>query len=715
MRLTCAAAVVLAILCATDGRAAPPDKADLGSASFLATPEHPMGWRGDGNGRFLAADPPIAWGRLSVAIKELSAQAKKPKAGDKGKPIPDGVIREWLTLGPVPIPEGKAAKDDFGTDEARLAPGEGDKLGDLAWKATTTDTFWLHFWPMYNNKVPKDGKGFVAYAHTWIHSAEGKPVFMNVMPSGAIRGWLNGKDIVSKADGGLQGCLRVSLPLAEGWNHLLLRVAPLLATDWSRGVVQWHVNVAFLGTDTGDYESKNILWTTPMPDSGPGVGSPCLVGDKLFMQAEAAALVCVAAGDGKVLWARSSTFADAATPEERKNNPEVFAEVDPLAAKVKEALKAYCDAPDKFAADAKVRGERIKNEQKINKLMEKVDASKYAPQSGSEAGEAAMTPVSDGENVYVVYGSGVVACFDLAGNRKWTTVVGVKSAEHGYCASPCLVDGTLIVKSSACLGAVSLNAKTGAVAMPIPLWKSNRLSMYSTPVLATVGKEKLVVQSFGAVTNVRDGKVLARKPASYNSGSDFISPTVEGKTVCSFVQAQDRWDSGSICFIFQTLPDAMSDPLVMKDAKECTYNIKAFPCWFSYDHCASPLLYQGLAYLLNVNGVLTVIDAAKGEVVYQKLLDLSPYLTHGGVVRGGCSSSPTLGGKRIYIWDNQGSTVVIEPGRQFKQVARNRIERLWFRYGPERNECTISNPVFSGNKLFYRAEVNLYCIAEPGK
>ena len=110
-----------------------------------------------------------------------------------------------------------------------------------------------------------------------------------------------------------------------------------------------------------------------------------------------------------------------------------------------------------------------------------------------------------------------------------------------------------------------------------------------------------------------------------------------------------------------------------------------------------------------------MIDATKGELVYQKLLDLSPFMKHHGIIRAGCSSSPTLGGKYIYIWDNQGSTIVIEPGRQFKQVAKNRIEQLYFRYGPERNESTISNPIFSGNRIFYRGEVNLYCIGPKDK
>ncbi len=674
--------------------------APLGSPDFQPTPEHPFGWRGDGNGRFPAAEPPLAWGRISASIKELSTQAKKPKPDDKGKPMPDGEIRDWFILGPVPIPAGKVSKDDFGPDEAKLGDDESEKSGDLEWKPITLDTSWLNFWPLYN-KITKDGKGFVAYAHTWIHSAEGKPVFMNVMLSGTGKVWLNGKALGTYNANGS----RIKLPLEKGWNRLLLRVATIQETNWSQGVVQWHFNAAFFGTDQDTFESKNILWSTRTLDNGPGVGSPILVSGKLFIPNEAGVLTCIDAKDGKVLWAKSSSYADAATAEERTKNAEVFTEVDALMAKVNESLKAYCEAPEKFAVDPKLKA-GLGGYGKIQVLLQKMDHEKYPGQSTGEAGESAPTPVTDGQNVYVLFGSGTLACFDLNGNRKWTSVVGLRSSEHGYHASPCLIDGKIVIKGQNTNGVVVLDCKNGEV-----LWKSKTPSPCATPLPLIVGGEKVVEQSFAILTRVSDGKILSQAfmPPYFNI-ANYLSPTIEDRTVCSYVLAKK---AGEVRFVFQTLPDTLSDPVVMKDTKEVEYDVKDFPCWFSYDHCASPLLYQGLAYVLSVDGVLTVLDAAKGEVVYQKLLDLSPIMYHNGpVVRAGCAASPALAGKYIYIWDDQGAAVVIEPGRTFKQVARNRIEQLYFRYGPERNECMISNPVFSGNKLYLRGEVNLYCIGE---
>ncbi len=64
------------------------------------------GWRGDGSGHYPDANPPLDWGRIATCVTELSAQAHKPKDGTaptSKSAMPDGVIRRWLVLGPLPI------------------------------------------------------------------------------------------------------------------------------------------------------------------------------------------------------------------------------------------------------------------------------------------------------------------------------------------------------------------------------------------------------------------------------------------------------------------------------------------------------------------------------------------------------------------------------------------------------------------------------------
>ena len=713
-RLSVALTTVLASSCAVQAAEPPP----LGDPRFQPSIESPVGWRGDGNGRFPAAEPPLVWSREAKAIKELRAQARKPREGETGKPIPDGVVREWLVLGPVDIPAEKRPADDFGTNEDQYAPDENAKSGELVWKSATTDTSYVDFRALFNKTLEKPDKTpwnpdeetrLVGYAHTWMYSPSGKPVFMNFFNSGTARVWLNGKAINSFG----VPANRAKLPLVQGWNRLLMRVTARTTPTRQMG---WHFNAVFLGTDPADYEGKNIVWATPMPDNGAGISSPIIVGDKIFVTGEMCDLICIRKSDGKALWARSTTYADVATEEEKKAHADVFAEIAPLQAKVTEILNAYCAAPERTGPAPTTTGE---SERKIDRLMKKVDRARYQGSSDCDVGESVATPASDGEHVYALFGSGVVACYDLNGNRKWATTVPIKTAEHGCAASPCLVDGKLVITTSLTFGAIALDCKTGATLWTLPAFTTGvRPYLMCSPIRATLNAEKLLVLSWGTVARASDGKVLAQVCRPWHPHVPEIeSPAWEGKTIVSPGFLKD-----TVSIAFQTLPNSAAEPFKMQDVKQRVYDTNAFPTWWNHDRIASPLLYEGLAYLVNTDGVLTVMDAAKGEIVYQKLLDLGPLAApygSGSPLLGGCASSPTLGGKHIFLWDNQGTAIVIEPGRTFRQVARNRIEQLWYRgdarNGPVRQEATNSCPVFENKRLYYRGEVNLYCIGATDK
>ena len=62
--------------------------------------------------------------------------------------------------------------------------------------------------------------------------------------------------------------------------------------------------------------------------------------------------------------------------------------------------------------------------------------------------------------------------------------------------------------------------------------------------------------------------------------------------------------------------------------------------------------------------------------------------------------SITLAGGLLFISSDAGVTLVLEPGREYKEVAKNTLE-------PFR-----STPVFQGKRLYIRAKEHLYCIGE---
>jgi len=670
------------------------------------------GWRGDGSGRYPAANPPVSWGRVAKDVTELSAQARKP-ADDalpgKADAIADGIIRRWLVLGPVPLVEGTSAADPVPGTPA-LAPDDGVKSGDLAWKTVTLDTDCLDLCQALN--VPSDKKGVAAYALAYIHSPSGKPVSYNLMTQGqgACKVWLNGTQVYFSGKGvdiG-PGC-RLVLPLQKGWNRLLILNARTLNTRRS-----WWIRGALFGDRGSEYDTHGIVWMTPTPS--PGASAPVIAGDRLFFTAENGNLVCANKADGKLLWARTLTYYDFATAEERQANPEIFAELDPLAEKIKQADRSDTVSP--WVPPALEKDRRGSLEGPLIRKMAAVSKSKYGNPAtwGCEAGYTACNPVTDGERVYALFGTGIVACYDREGNCVWRRLLKHAIVEHGYTTSPLLVDGKLVI----CFEEFTvLDAKTGAVLVETPNSARERnwlTHFHGTGCVLPAGQEKVIYYLNGEVRRLSDGASLTLDPQT----ADNLKPQ-NFASIRANRMAATLSENGIAYKIVSNLGDVVAfkpmpkpgDGVTLEVQRQIPFNTDKFPYYYEPFYCASPLLHEGLLYCVNDFGVLTVLDVVKSEVVYQRLLDIDIYMPYNGegYLKGGASASPTLAGKYIYIFGNQGACLVMEPGRTFKPVARNRVERLVAPdYASRHQEATISAPVFEGERLYYRSEGALYCI-----
>ena len=68
---------------------------------------------------------------------------------------------------------------------------------------------------------------------------------------------------------------------------------------------------------TEGYTTKGIVWMAPLPNNG--VGSPIVVGDRIFLTAEVYDLVCLDKKTGRILWIRSAPEFEGLSEEERKS------------------------------------------------------------------------------------------------------------------------------------------------------------------------------------------------------------------------------------------------------------------------------------------------------------------------------------------------------------------------------------------------------------
>lgn len=643
------------------------------NAAQAAQPEI-VGWRGDGTGCYPKATPPLEWARTSKSMKDLSGQAQKPK-GDApgGVSIADGVMRDWLILGPVPVPEGAKMGADFIPNEGQMQPDENEKNGELTWKAIKAETSCLDF-----NAILGRHPKMAAYAHTYIYSKAAHQILMTGSYHTGLRIWLNGKEVgVAEKNWSAHTLLN----LTTGWNRLLIKSTGDAVPDGGT-VTHWYFRPQLFGRAPYEYENKNVAWTCAMP--GTSNASPIVVGDKIFSTAETYDLACINKADGKILWVRSANYFDTLTDDEVKANP-AFQEALPSAERIRAINLAYSSATP---PNGNVVGEKHALEKKLHDVLLKVDAKKYRLLDGQDVGYAGITPVSDGKFVYVWYATGITACYDLDGNRKWIHLDNDHEIrEHGLATTPILVGSRLIVHMNETLG---LDAATGAVA-----WRLPREFFQASLIALPIANEGCYLVPNGSVRRASDGKALFER-----KGEGAINTPVVKDGVIYL---------GTETF---KVPAAATDPMKLEPYKP---GVKIpsgqFPQYYFESTTSSPLVYEGLLYTVNIDAVLSVVDITAGQVAYQKLLDVSVDNHANMKAARGLGSCPTLAGKYIYIFGNQGTAVILEPGKTFKQVGKNRLENCiggdeWWAH----QESSISSPVFDGDRLYYRAEANLYCI-----
>ncbi|MCD6360954.1 MAG: PQQ-like beta-propeller repeat protein, partial [Armatimonadetes bacterium] len=275
-------------------------------------------------------------------------------------------------------------------------------------------------------------------------------------------------------------------------------------------------------------------------------------------------------------------------------------------------------------------------------------------------GYTSATPVSDGEHVWAIFGNGIACCYDLDGNRIWARPIEKPRRGYGHSASPILAGGYLIVHV---LSMRALDPMTGE-----QVWEAALPVYWGTPVATEIEDTPVIISPRGDVVNATDGAVLARGIGNCN----YCAPIVEDGVVY-FADDRTPWRAVK-------LPDTL-DPFQPEELW------RARPKKDRY--YASPVIYQGIIYGVTRNQVFSALDAATGEILYEQNMLMG---------KGQCYPSVTLAGDKLLVGCDNGVTVVVEPGRTYREIARNTLE-------PFR-----SSPVFAGDRMFVRGLDNMYCI-----
>ena len=394
---------------------------------------------------------------------------------------------------------------------------------------------------------------------------------------------------------------------------------------------------------------ENILWRTPI--AGLGHSSPIVWGSRVF--------VTSAVSSRATATFKPGLYGDGDASDDRSSHRWMIVAIDKRSGKVLWERVAHEGPP--------VDARHIK--------------STYA----------SSTPVTDGRTVVAWFGSQGVYAYDVDGNFRWKVDLGrmhlgaydIPTFEWGPASSPILWNGLVIlqVDTHADSFVIALNAETGET-----VWKTGRdeLPSWGTPAIAmTPSGPELVTNASRSIRGYdpRTGKELWRLGGS----SNITAPTpifADGLFVVASGRAPERP-------IFVIKAGARGD-LTLRDGATSSQSI----VWSRTGrgpYMPTPLVHQGLLYVLGNNGVFDCYDLKTGDEIYRQRL---PHLG------SGFSSSPVVADDKIYLSSEDGEMLVMAAGREFKHLATNSM-----------GELLMATPALSEGVMYVRSSASLFAIA----
>jgi len=298
-------------------------------------------------------------------------------------------------------------------------------------------------------------------------------------------------------------------------------------------------------------------------------------------------------------------------------------------------------------------------------LQTKVQAHE---KDSTSCGFASPTPVTDESNVYALFGTGLVVCFSQDGHRKWLRHLDPAKRSYGHSSSPVLVAGRLLVNVR---HLTALDPESGAIC-----WQSPEAEeTYGTAVRMNLSDTPVVVTPLGVVVRARDGRVLAKEIAEELGGDEYgISPVASGNVV----YLGDRNTSA-------VRLELRGDQLLTKKLWSAEMDRGAY---------ASAAVWSGLYFYVGKSGEYSVLDAATGAAVLERLLTLAP-----GRENANLYPSLVVADGALFISDDSGQTLVVEATRASREIARNRLPA-----------GSGSTPTLAGSSIYLRAGDDLYCL-----
>jgi outer membrane protein assembly factor BamB len=302
------------------------------------------------------------------------------------------------------------------------------------------------------------------------------------------------------------------------------------------------------------------------------------------------------------------------------------------------------------------------------------------PRVSSMNSYASPSPLIEAGRVYVHFGTYGTACLDTkTGQVLWQRRDLNCDHEEGPGSSPVLFGDLVILTLDG--GDVqylaALDKKTGKT-----VWKTDRSTKwpkehdyrlaFGTPLIVEKnGKPQLVTTGSKAAIayDPFTGEELWK--VRYAGWSNSPRPIAENGMVFINTGFENHQ-------LWAVRIDGLGDVSDSHIAWKYDKNVPKIP---------SPLVIDGLIYMVSNNGIVSCLEAGTGKLLWQERIG------------GSYVSSPIYASGHIYFSNNNGKTTVIKAGRAFEVLAVNQLD-----------DGLMASPAVVGSSLIMRTKTHLYHI-----
>ena len=395
---------------------------------------------------------------------------------------------------------------------------------------------------------------------------------------------------------------------------------------------------------------ENILWRTAVP--GLAHSSPVVWGDQIYV-------TTAVSSDPKATF-RPGLYGDGDASKDRSLHRWVIYALDKKTGKIKWERVAHQGEP--------IEKRHIK--------------STYAN----------STPATDGRIVVAWFGSQGVHAYDVKGKFLWKVDLGrvdvgaydIPTYEWGPASSPIIWNDLVILQcdTQADSFLIALDAASGKT-----VWKTDRdeLPSWGTPTIANTADGPVLVANASNFIRGYDpntGKELWRL-----GGSSKITAPTPIFSDGLFVVASGRGPERPIFVVRQ---NARGD-LTLASGKTTSDSI----VWSKTgrgSYMPTPLVYNGVLYVLANNGTFDAYNLKTGEELYRQRLP---------TVGSGFSASPVAADGRIYLSNEDGEILVVAAGEKFNHLGTNSM-----------GELLMATPALSDGVMYVRSANSLFAIGK---